>query len=167
VLLLIGTTETEFAGSHLDLIYGEPDDPGVAPAPDPDAVAHYRHLHAAMQAGLIVSCHDISEGGLAVALAEMCIGGRLGASISTLPHDDHATALFSESMGRLIVEVEERSVPAFKRIMDDDVVQIGEVSESGLLSMPQVEPIAVSDLVDAFNTFATPGEPLVSSEEQS
>jgi phosphoribosylformylglycinamidine synthase II len=167
VLMLIGTTETEFAGSHLDLIYGEPDDPGVAPAPDPDAVAHYRHLHAAMQAGLIVSCHDISEGGLAVALAEMCIGGRLGASISTLPHDDHATALFSESMGRLIVEVEERSVPAFMRIMDDDVVQIGEVSESGLLSMPQVEPIAVSDLVDAFNTFATPGEPLIGSEEQS
>ncbi|MFT4657577.1 MAG: hypothetical protein ACI8V4_001753 [Ilumatobacter sp.] len=52
-------------------------------------------------------------------------------------------------------------------MMDDDVVQIGEVSESGLLSMPQVEPIAVSDLVDAFNTFATPGEPLIGSEEQS
>ncbi len=88
VLLLIGSTETEFAGSHLDLVHGEPDDPGVVPAPDTDAATHYRHLHAAMQAGLIVSCHDVSEGGLAVALAEMCIGGRLGASISTLPHDD-------------------------------------------------------------------------------
>jgi phosphoribosylformylglycinamidine synthase II len=167
VLMLIGTTETEFAGSHLDLVQGQPDVPGVAPAPDPDAAAHYRHLHAAMQAGLIVSCHDVSEGGLAVALAEMCIGGRLGATITTLPHDDHTTALFSESMGRLIVEVEERSVAALMRIMDDDVVHIGEVSESGFLSMPQVEPIPVSDLVDAFNSLATPGAPIVDGEDQS
>ncbi len=56
--MLIGTTDTEFAGSHLDLVHGQPDDPGVAPAPDPDAAMHYRHLHAAIQAGLIVSCHD-------------------------------------------------------------------------------------------------------------
>ncbi len=151
VLLLIGSTETEFAGSHFDLVHGEPDDPGVVPAPDTDAAIHYRHLHAAMQAGLIVSCHDVSEGGLAVALAEMCIGGRLGATISTLPHDDLATALFSESVGRMIVEVEHRSVPAFRRIMDDEAVVLGEVSESGLLSLPDVEPIRVSDLADAFN----------------
>jgi len=152
VLMLIGSTETEFAGSHFDLVHGEPDNPGVVPAPDTDAAIHYRHLHAAMQAGLIVSCHDVSEGGLAVALAEMCIGGRLGASISNLPHDDLATALFSESVGRMIVEVEERSAPAFRRIMDDDAVVLGEVSESGLLSLPDVEPILVSDLVDAFNS---------------
>jgi phosphoribosylformylglycinamidine synthase len=152
VLMLIGSTETEFAGSHFDLVHGEPDNPGVVPAPDTDAAIHYRHLHAAMQAGLIVSCHDVSEGGLAVALAEMCIGGRLGASISNLPHDDLATALFSESVGRMIVEVEERSAPAFRRIMDDDAVVLGEVSESGLLSLPEVEPILVSDLVDAFNS---------------
>ena len=52
VLMLIGSTETEFAGSHFDLVHGEPDDPGVVPAPDTDAAIHYRHLHAAMQAGL-------------------------------------------------------------------------------------------------------------------
>jgi phosphoribosylformylglycinamidine (FGAM) synthase-like enzyme len=155
VLMLIGSTETEFAGSHLDLLQGQPDDPGVAPAPDPDAAMHYRHLHAAMQAGLIVSCHDVSEGGLAIALAEMCIAGRLGASISDLPHEDLVTALFSESAGRLVVEVEQRSVPALLRIMDDDVFHLGEVSESGLLSLPGVEPILVADLADAFNSRAT------------
>ncbi len=155
VLMLIGSTETEFAGSHLDLVQGQPDDPGVPPAPDPDAAMHYRNLHAAMQAGLIVSCHDVSEGGLAVALAEMCIAGRLGATIDDLPHEDLVTALFSESAGRLIVEVEERSVPAFLRIMDDDVFPLGKVSESGTLSLPGVEAIAVSDLADAFNSRAT------------
>ncbi|MGB3736169.1 MAG: phosphoribosylformylglycinamidine synthase subunit PurL [Ilumatobacter sp.] len=154
-LMLIGSTDTEFAGSHLDLVQGQPDDPGVAPAPDPDAAMHYRHLHAAMQAGLIVSCHDVSEGGLAVALAEMCIAGRLGASITDLPHEDLVTALFSESAGRLVVELEERSVVAFLRIMDDDAFRLGVVTESGLLELPDVEPLQVSDLADAFNSRAT------------
>jgi phosphoribosylformylglycinamidine synthase len=151
VLMLIGSTEPEFAGSHLDKVNGEPKNPGVAPAPDPDAPMHYRHLHAAMQAGLVASCHDVSEGGLGVALAEMCLAGRLGASIDTLPHDDLATSLFSESIGRLVVEIEPRSLAAFKRVMDDQCLRIGEVSESGLLSLPGVEPILVSDLADAFN----------------
>ena len=152
VLMLIGSTETEFAGSHLDLVHGEPDDPGVAPAPDTDAAIHYRHLHAAMQAGLVVSCHDVSEGGLAVTLAEMCISGRLGATIDALPHDDLVSALFSESVGRLVVELEPRSVSAFMRIMDDDAFHLGKVSDSGLLSLPDVEPIAVARLADAFNS---------------
>lgn len=157
VLMLLGATETEFAGSHLDKVLGAPPAPGVTPAPDPDAPQRYRHLHAAMQAGLVESCHDVSEGGLAVALAEMCLAGRLGASIDTLPHDDLATALFSESIGRLIVEIEPRSVAAFARIMDDECLRIGEVSESGMLSLPGVEPILVSDLADAFNQEAYAG----------
>ena len=38
----------------------------------------YRALHQAITSGLVRSAHDLSEGGLAVAAAEMCIGGRLG-----------------------------------------------------------------------------------------
>lgn len=151
VLLLIGNTSAEFAGSHFDLVHGAPQVPGVAPAPDPDAPLHYRSLHAAIQAGLIVACHDVSEGGLAVALAEMCVAGRLGASIDTLPHDDQVTALFSESTGRLVIEVEERSVPAVSRIMDDALIRLGTVTDDGLLSLPDLTPVAVADLADAFN----------------
>ena len=55
----------------------------------------------------------MSEGGLAVALAEMCIASRLGASIDALPHDDVTAALFSESAGRLVVEVAADDVDAF------------------------------------------------------
>ncbi len=157
VLMLLGATEPEFAGSHLDMIQGAPPIAGVAPAPDPNAPARYRQLHAAMQAGLVVSCHDVSEGGLAVALAEMCLAGRLGASIDVLPHDDVVTALFSESLGRLVVEVEPRGVAAFTRIMDGECLRIGEVSESGMLALPGVEPVLVSDLADAFNHAAGPG----------
>jgi hypothetical protein len=51
----------------------------------------------------------------------------------------------------LVVEIEPRSVAAFKRIMDDACLQIGEVNESGMLFLPGVEPILVADLADAFN----------------
>ncbi|NND74337.1 MAG: phosphoribosylformylglycinamidine synthase subunit PurL [Ilumatobacter sp.] len=152
VLMLIGSTEIEFAGSHLDKVLGEPAGVGVAPAPDPDAPEHYRLLHAAMQAGLVQSCHDVSEGGFAVALAEMCLAGRLGATIETLGHDDLAAALFSESIGRLIVEIEPRSVTAFERIMGDECLRLGEVNDAGILWLPGVKPILVADLADAFNS---------------
>jgi phosphoribosylformylglycinamidine synthase len=152
VLVLIGQTETEFAGSHLDQVNGEPRTVGVAPAPDPDAPETYRHLHAAMRAGLVVACHDVSEGGLAVALAEMCIAGRLGARVDTLPHDDPTTALFSESSGRLIVEVRPRSLDAFMKVMGRTAARIGTVTDDSLLSIVGVEPIPVDRLVDAFGT---------------
>jgi phosphoribosylformylglycinamidine synthase len=154
VLMMLGTTDTEFAGSHLDLVCGEPENPGVAPAPDPDAPDRYRRLHEAMRAGLVVSCHDVSEGGLAVALAEMCIAGRLGISLDALPHENATTALFAESTGRLIVEVEPRSVPAFLRVMDDGAQRIGVVNHSGALKMPDAPAIPVSELADAFNSGA-------------
>ena len=151
-LILIGTTATEFAGSHLDLLQGAPHNAGVAPAPHPDAPETYRHLHAAMRAGLVEACHDLSEGGLAVALAEMCISGRLGARIDVLPHDDLVTALFSESSGRLIVEVRPRSVDAFVKIMGRSAARLGMVTDDSLFSIPGVEPIPVDRLADAFNS---------------
>ena len=72
LVLLVGATAPEFAGSHFTLVNGTPS-PAVVPAPDAQAPARYRRLHAAMNRGLVRSCHDLSEGGLAVALAEMAI----------------------------------------------------------------------------------------------
>lgn len=151
VLLLLGETEPEFAGSHLDMVAGSPKIAGAAPSPVPEAPDRYRHLHAAMRAELVESCHDLSEGGLAVAIAEMCLAGRLGATIDTLPHHDLTTALFSESAGRLLVEVRPRSVTAFMRVMDDHALRIGTVTDDGLLSIAGLAAIPVQDLVAAFN----------------
>ena len=157
VLLIVGDTDVEFAGSHLDKVRGEPKHPGVAPAPVPDAPENYRHLHAAIRAGLVESCHDVSEGGVAVAIAEMCIAGRLGATIDRLPHDDGATALFAESSGRLVVEVQPRRVDAFVKVMDGRASVLGAVNDASVLHIAGVEPIPVQQLVDAFNRHADPG----------
>ena len=155
-LLIVGDTDVEFAGSHLDKVRGAPNQPGVAPAPVPDAPATYRRLHAAIRAGLVESCHDVSEGGLAVAIAEMCIAGRLGATIDQLPHDDRTTALFAESSGRLIVEVQPRRVDAFVQVMDGQAMVLGTVNHASILQIVGVEPITVQQLADAFNSHAQP-----------
>jgi phosphoribosylformylglycinamidine synthase len=64
----------EIASSHNPLL-------AMTPEQDGDRLATYRALHAAMRAGLVRACHDCSEGGLAVAAAEMVIGGGLGLAL--------------------------------------------------------------------------------------
>src|SRR3954451_3124200 len=68
VVVQIGTTACEFGGSHFAKIHRS-SQAGPVPAPDPLAPARYRLLHRAISTGRIAACHDISEGGLAVALA--------------------------------------------------------------------------------------------------
>jgi phosphoribosylformylglycinamidine synthase len=71
---------------------------------------------------LVRSCHDVAEGGIAVALAEMAIGGVVGVDVSLSralrsgPVDATA-ALFSESLGRLLVEVEPPHCAEFEEQM--------------------------------------------------
>lgn len=152
-IILLGTTSREFAGSHLDLVRGAPEQSGQlgsVPAPDPDAPARYRQLHQAIRNGLVWSCHDLSEGGLAVALAEMCIGSRLGAEVTDLPHDDLVAALFAESQGRLLVEVAPDDLARFGDTMHESVKRIGSVTDDEHLRIPGLEPIHVEDLADAF-----------------
>ena len=83
VVVQIGTTACEFGGSHFAKVH-DMGGPATVPAPDATAPTRYRRLHQALRSGRVVACHDLSEGGLAVALAEMAIAGRLGLSIDTL-----------------------------------------------------------------------------------
>ena len=76
---------------------------------------------------LIRSCHDCSDGGLAVAAAEMCISGDIGAKLDLKAMGDlsEERKLFSESNTRWIAEVEEKDVAEFEKIMGPDAVCIG------------------------------------------
>ncbi len=97
------------------------------------------------------SCHDVSEGGLAVAIAEMCIGGRLGAAVTGLPHVDTSTALFAESASRLVVEIAPADVDRFRELMAEPILHLGHVTDDGHLSFVGVEPVHVDELVAAFD----------------
>jgi phosphoribosylformylglycinamidine synthase len=92
--------------------------------------------------GLIVSCHDCSEGGLGVALAEMAFAGGLGieADLRGLPKSTDCsridTQLFSESNSRYIVEVEPGNYDAFAKLMLNlPFGQIGKVTEQKTLTI--------------------------------
>jgi phosphoribosylformylglycinamidine synthase len=98
---------------------------GAPPRPIAKPLAHLRALHQAIRAGLVRACHDCSEGGVGVALAEMCIGGQLGAEVSlrALPgladdaRDD--IALFAESLGRFVAEVRPEDAAQFETLLGD------------------------------------------------
>ena len=66
---------------------------------------------------MVRACHDLSEGGLGVAAAEMCIAGRLGLAVD-LPLDDPLRALFGETNGCLLVELEPAHIAHFERLLD-------------------------------------------------
>ncbi|MDJ0954333.1 MAG: phosphoribosylformylglycinamidine synthase subunit PurL [Acidimicrobiia bacterium] len=120
VLFVVGTTGRHLGGSALAAWVGQTG--GEAPAPVPTAPAGYRALHRTIAAGLVRACHDVSEGGIAVAVAEMAIGGEIGVTVDLRfpaadePIDD-TTAAFSESLGRLVAEVRPEDAAEFERIM--------------------------------------------------
>ena len=111
VLMLIGTTRDEMAGSHFDLVTKPraetPAGDGAVPTVDTELAPRiFAKLHNAICQGLVRSCHDLSEGGLAVALAEMAFAGDIGADVTKLPGDlPDEVALFSESATRFLIEV--------------------------------------------------------------
>ncbi len=105
-LYIIGKTEREFGGSLYYRILGI--DGGIAPKMDPQNLLNYsKTLLNSMENGITVSCHDISEGGIAVAVAEMTFGSDYGVelelpNIKTMRPDEF---IFSESNSRWVVEV--------------------------------------------------------------
>jgi phosphoribosylformylglycinamidine synthase len=120
-LYLVGETAPEFGGSEYYHMLGYLG----ASVPKLDAEktsTAYRRLTAAIDAGYVRACHDLSEGGLAVSLAEMAFTGNLGVEVdlAKVPatgkmRDD--LLLFSESNGRLLVEVPEGDAEPFEKLM--------------------------------------------------
>ncbi len=161
LLYLVGTTREEMAGSHYAEVVGrdmfEQFFPYAA-VPEVDIAHAYdtmKTLGSAIRKGLVCSCHDLSEGGLAVALAEMAIAGSLGVRVDlgNLPPQDlqhsaplarrqnvgNIVRLFSESASRFIVEVTPEHWEAFEAHMRrhgvEDIKHIGNVTDTGYLDI--------------------------------
>ena len=128
LLYIVGATRSEFGGSQYNLVSGASG--GSAPGVDPAAAsAVFRGVHRAIHSGCVRACHDLSEGGLAVALAEMAFAGGLGVEgdVAHSPLEgDIATAdervvaaLFSESNSRFVCEVPEEKLDDFKKALGE------------------------------------------------
>jgi phosphoribosylformylglycinamidine synthase len=143
LLYLVGQTKDELGGSHFSLVEGLSG--GEVPKMDAAAAKKtFVAIHKAIHAEVVRACHDLSEGGLAVAAAEMAFAGGLGARISLekmpLAADcsDLPTAarLFSESNTRFLCEVPPERADAFEAILDGvPHARIGEVTDGGRLEI--------------------------------
>ena len=139
---LLGDTLPEFGGSELQYMQAG-DISGRAPALDLDVEARrQQQLLDAIHAGLISAAHDISEGGLAVALAEMTMEKSLGADVRV---SGDAASLFAESQSRFIVTVPQAQQAAFEQAVPDAHL-LGQVVTKNALSIADDEGRTLIDL---------------------
>lgn len=141
VLFLIGTEGTHLACSlyQREILQDE-----TGPAPSVDLItekARGDFVLAAIRAGYASACHDISDGGLAVALAEMCIASGIGARCDieiTYPH----AALFGEDQSRYIVAVDDRWANMFAANSEGSGVSFQRIGTVG------GDRLIINDLID-------------------
>jgi phosphoribosylformylglycinamidine synthase len=107
-IALLGPFSPSPAGSELEKLRGDLAEglPGIELQAHVEALDLLRRT---VRGGALSSAHDISDGGLAVALAESCIAGGVGARVdlaplmARLPTDDPDVALFGEGVGGVLV----------------------------------------------------------------
>ncbi len=119
IVIVLGMTYPELGGSEY---FSLSDRFGNLPprVRAPQAKKCFLRLEKAIKTGIIRSCHDISDGGIACSLAESAFAGGLGIEVdlSRIPQrsiyrDDFL--LFSESQSRFVVTVREKDLPAFEK----------------------------------------------------
>ncbi|MDD3311345.1 AIR synthase-related protein [Pseudodesulfovibrio sp.] len=153
-IYLLGVTRPEFGGSEVAAQLGFSG--GQVPQVDVVAAkARYRAVFRAAQAGLIAACHDCSDGGLGVALAEMCIGGRLGADVDldkvpAVGSLDATGKLYAESASRLLAAVPAANREAFEALFAGQVLAcVGEVTEGSALRVKSAGAVVLEQPVEA------------------
>lgn len=122
------------------------------------AKALYRRVHEQITTGIIKSCHDLSEGGLAIAIAECIIGSGLGATISlNVPEVRNDAALFAEGPARLLVTIDSAEQTAWERLWGSDCIKLGQVTDDGQLEVLEAGgaplfALGVEEMTAAWNT---------------
>lgn len=132
---IVGLTRRELGGSELYRVLGI--EGGIAPRVDPEREREKAGgILKAIELGLVKAVHDVSRGGLAVALIEMAIAGNKGfkVDITKVPVEEELSpleVLFSESHGRFVVSFEKEKLGKLKEFFKDFAV-IGEVTGKAL-----------------------------------
>ena len=145
VLIMIGDRKNELGGS---VYYSLFDEIG-ANIPKPNMAELQNQINVVyglINKNLILACHDISEGGIAVAISEMSFANGIGGSINIESNLNNDVVLFSES-GGFVIEIEKNSRDTICSIMDDGGVawsDIGRTNNSGILHMNNVIELTIN-----------------------
>lgn len=151
LIMMVGERKNECGGS----VYYQLHDELGCNLPKPDLASFSREIHAvhaAMQSDLVLAAHDISEGGVAVAVAEMSFKHGIGVNVTVPGELTTEIKLFSETGGFILEIAREKlnelnGIFAAKQI---PVMQIGETTTTGHLKMNGVMDVAVSEAKSAW-----------------
>ena len=128
-ILLLGETREELSGSIWASVIHDGHLGGLPPAVVLGAEkALAEVMGESARRGLLSSAHDVSEGGLGVALAESAFRNGLGFAV-TLPGDDPTVALFSESAARAVVSLPGSNVEEFEALCAERGVAVSRLGE--------------------------------------
>lgn len=109
-------------------------------------------LHGLISSGRVAVAHDLSDGGLGVALVEMALAGNFGAKLTQLPQGPTHAALFGEDQSRYLIAVAPDFVETIlgaARAENIPILQIG-VTGGAEISWPGEKPILLTELKEAF-----------------
>jgi phosphoribosylformylglycinamidine synthase II len=140
LVYVIGETRDELGGSEWFAQHGAIGNK-VPQVDAKKAIKKYRALHKAIEAGLVASCHDCSDGGLGIALIETAFAGGLGMNIDLKDVPYHGKkrndyVLFSETASRFVVTIRPQNQSKFEKIMAGNVVsEIGFVVSNGFFQI--------------------------------
>ncbi|MHB9032949.1 MAG: phosphoribosylformylglycinamidine synthase subunit PurL, partial [Anaerolineae bacterium] len=152
LLYIVGETRRELGGSYYYRLHNAV---GISvPRPSEQGPLIARCVHLAISQGLVRACHDCSEGGVAVALAEMGLAGNLGleVSLSNLPVDERthkadSWLLYSESISRYLLEIAPQDAPAFEAALAGlPFARIGHVTAARRLTVLGLDGMRILDL---------------------
>ncbi len=141
LVYIVGTTQNELGGSEYFRTHGLVGNnvPKVNPRRARELM---NSLSVATEKGLVRACHDCSEGGIGVALAEMAFAGGLGVTINLKavplgePVDRDDFILFSESNSRFLIEVAPENKTEFEEVMNGTSFgAIGQVTDAEVLEI--------------------------------
>jgi phosphoribosylformylglycinamidine synthase len=150
LIYVIGNTNHELGGSEYYKLKGYLGN-SVPKLNAGQARKTYYAFTKTISKGVIKACHDISEGGLAVAAAEMALASNLGMEIDLKKLPVNAVkrndfALFSESNSRFLVEVAQKDKETFEKIMKGKIcAQIGKVTKNSNLTIRGLNGSTVVD----------------------
>lgn len=150
VVYVVGDTKTEFGGSELQKLV-EGGISGKAPSIDLTVeAARQQSILEAIQAGLVQSAHDVSEGGVAVALAEKTFAAK-GLGLDVALTGSATTALFAESQSRFVLTVKAEHAEGFETIVKD-AQKIGTVTDDANIKISGETDVLVEGTVEEFRS---------------
>jgi len=142
LIYVIGTTSDDFNGSEIQMqqlgeIKGD-----IRALDLQKEKLHQDLIRTAIKQKLVKSCHDLSEGGLAVALSESAFDNKLGFEIKT---GLSSAQMFSETQSRFLVTIEKNDQAKFEELFEKDFECLGTVTNESIFNVKTADETILMD----------------------